>query len=390
MIDRVLKTECTGCGACGSVCPVSAITYVPEELSNTWFPQIDYDTCIRCQKCEDACPALHDYTPSAETTAYAAYAADGKTQLQASSGGVFPALAQEVLSRGGAVFGGAWVDGEVRHVCVEAPEELWKLSGSKYVQSKVQDAFIRAKALLDSGQLVYFSGTPCQIAGLLRFLQKPYDNLITQDLVCHGVPVPWLWKAYKAFLEEQHRSTLTDISFKDKRSGTWYQYYVTARFENGETYSVPFTKDPYMQLYLSDVCLRPACYNCKYKGQTRQSDITLADFWGVERVVPEMKHTKGVSLLLLHSEKGHDLFESVRSKLKAAPVSDIAKALERNPAALRPSPKPASYEAFWADAENLPFPALAQKYGAPHFKKSLPAKVRSLAGGILRKIGIRK
>ncbi|MDR1668606.1 MAG: Coenzyme F420 hydrogenase/dehydrogenase, beta subunit C-terminal domain, partial [Oscillospiraceae bacterium] len=226
---------------------------------------------------------------------------------ESSSGGVFTHLARSVLSRGGAVFGAAFIGGQCRHICARTEEELAPLRGSKYLQSELGDTFGQAKTLLEQGTPVLFSGTPCQIAALAATFGHP--NLTTLDLVCHGVPERKAWEAYAA----RFPAPPVSASFRDKTEG-WRRFSVRFTFPGGTEYRKNLTEDPFMRAYLANLCLRKACHQCKFNTSAKKADITLGDDWG--GLLPNTGD-KGASVVLLHTPKGEALFETVRNAVRA-------------------------------------------------------------------------
>jgi len=212
------------------------------------------------------------------------------------------------------VFGAAFdEDFIVHHIKIDKMEELWKLQGSKYLQSCIGDTFKETEQFLKQGRTVLFSGTCCQIEGLKHFLGREYDNLLTIDVLCHGVPSPKLWKSYWDEKNRLYGKGLS-VSFRNKESG-WKQYSVKFTFENGVVYKESFYTDSYMKLFLNNICLRPSCHDCKFKSLNRLSDISLGDSWGIEKYKPHMDDDKGTSVVLIHSEKGKKLFDLCKEKM---------------------------------------------------------------------------
>ncbi len=254
-----------------------------------------------------------------------AYAAINKEELirfASSSGGIFTLLAVQVIKSGGIVFGAVFSDDckSVFHMAVETIEGLKKLRGSKYVQSRIGDTYRQAAMYLDTGRLVLFSGTPCQIAGLYAYLKHDYKNLITQDLICHGVPSPLVWEKYVELREKKAASKTKSVSFRYKKHG-WNSFSMRFIFNNGAEYVKHHNEDRYMRGFLANLYLRPSCYNCAFKGFPRQSDITLADFWGIQYIIPDMDDDKGTSLVIVNSDKGKSLFKQIQTYLIFRPVN---------------------------------------------------------------------
>lgn len=315
MIQITEKSKCNGCYACTNTCPKNCIKMVSDN-EGFWYPLVDKDKCIDCGMCEKVCPIIHKWHPDEirKTTALAAINLNEKIRLKSSSGGIFTLIAEKIISQGGVVFGAAFANDfkSVHHICVDNVTDLEKLRGSKYVQSMIGDAYKQAKYFLENGRKVLFTGTPCQIGGLYSYLQKPYDTLYTQDIICHGVPSPMVWEKYVEERERKSNSQTQRMFFRHKKYG-WKTYAVLFEFSNNTAYVKNLREDSFMRAFLSNACLRPSCYNCSFKSIKRQADITLADFWGIQNVLPEMDDDKGTSLVLIHSEKVQKLMESIQS-----------------------------------------------------------------------------
>lgn len=358
MITITKKSKCCGCCACASSCPKQCISMVSDG-EGFWYPQVQEADCIGCGLCEKVCPVLHDRGTDNAPMAYAAYHRDVEIRMESSSGGVFTLFAELVLRRGGVVFGARFDERfQVVHDYTETVEGLSRFRGSKYLQSRIGSAYNRAREFLMQGRTVLFSGTPCQIAGLRAFLGKEYDNLYCLDIICHGVPSPKVWERYLDQQEYRAASKAQSVSFRSKAEG-WKRYCMTIAFENKEVYCRPFSEDAFMRAFLRDLCLRPSCYDCAFKKLNRESDATLADFWGIESVAPEMNDDKGTSLLIINSEKGKRMLESVAETLVLQPV-ELEKAISGNPAMLRSARPNAKRSAFFAGVESADFAELVE------------------------------
>lgn len=369
MLDIANTSKCNGCHACFSVCPVRAIS-MKSDSEGFLRPVIDYDICTGCGKCESVCPVLHPpILPDADPVAFACKNTNEDIRLKSSSGGVFTVLAESIIDRGGVVFGARFdSDFSVFHGWADTKEGLESFRGSKYVQSTIGNAFIECKKFLEDGRTVLFSGTPCQIGGLKAFLGKEYDNLYTVDIICHGVPSPLLWEKYCDFRKSTAKEDIREVSFRFKSTG-WKNYSVKMDFWDSTSYESSFRNDPYMKMFLKDVALRNSCYNCVFKGARRVSDITLADFWGVQNCMPDEDDDKGTSLVLVHSKKGKDLFEK-ESELEKIHV-DVLEVLQYNKAALVSVNQPKERNLFFIDLVNMDFSVVIKKYGKDCFHKKL-------------------
>lgn len=246
--------------------------------------------------------------------AYAAINQNIETRENSSSGGVFYLLAEYVIEQGGVVFGARYdADWEVVHGYAEDLEGISAFMGSKYVQSRMGDAYREVRDFLKQGRLVLFSGTTCQVYGLKAYLGEFYENLIAVDLICHGVPSPKVWREYLQLRANRRR--IERISFRDKTEG-WQLYSLRIDFEDGEQYRQTQKKDVFMQGFLQDIYLRPSCYHCRFRGEHRDTDITLADLWGCKATAPDMFDDKGTSLVLVQSERGAEIWEKLSEKMR--------------------------------------------------------------------------
>lgn len=311
MIRILDKGNCCGCSACAQSCPVQCIEMQADD-EGFLYPQVDAHKCVNCGLCEKVCPVLNSggAQPGADgesVQAFAAYAREDNVRLASSSGGLFTLVARHIIGEQGVVFGAAF-DGDflVHHIGVDSLEGLAMLRGSKYTQSRIENTYHEAKQYLEMGRKVLYSGTACQIAGLKAFLRKDYDNLLTVDVLCHGVPSPSLWELYKKEQEDSCGSKIRDVRFRDKSTG-WKQYSVALQFENGQAYSKVFRQDAFMRLFLANGCLRPSCHSCRFKGFPRVSDMTLGDCWGVGNHSPEMDDDRGTSVVIINSKKGENM-----------------------------------------------------------------------------------
>lgn len=322
------KELCTGCGACASVCPKGCIQLVEDE-EGFLQPKIDKEACIRCHQCENTCPVLNPpmIPVGFETQAFAAVNMDEKVRMRSSSGGVFRVLANNIVEQGGVVFGARFdKNWEVVHDCAETIEGVEAFMRSKYVQSRVGDTYRQAKQFLEQGRQVLYSGTPCQIGGLHKYLGKDYPNLLSVDLVCHGVPSPKVWRKYLSWYTNGER--VVDVNFRDKENG-WRGYSMFVATESTIRREKRSTNQ-FMAGFLKDIYLRRSCYNCKFRSVHRIADITLADYWGVHNVCPEMHDDKGTSIVFVHSNKAMEVLESVRDKMKLC-QQDVGQAAANNP-----------------------------------------------------------
>ena len=311
MIEVVPKDKCCGCEACAQVCQTHCIK-LRVDKEGFLFPEIDLQRCVRCNRCDATCPVLQETLKSTPFAGYAYRSKDNELLKKTSSGGFFTAIAERVLTNGGVVFGAAFnAENEVEHTYVESFDELDSLRRSKYVQSRIGSSFIDCRRFLESGRLVAFCGTPCQIKGLNLFLGNKYGNLVTVDFVCHGVPSPRVFKQYlKELCEEYHEnlSGVKEINFREKSAGVAYSFSFTT--ENGKHVESP-RENLFLKGFLADLYLRKSCHFCSAKNFTSGADYTMCDFWGIESVLPSFPkcNISGVSQVYVVNDK-LNLFKS--------------------------------------------------------------------------------
>ncbi len=322
------KKECCGCSACLSACPKQCIEMRADE-EGFLYPVIDKDICIDCGLCRKVCPFAHPEYPDAAPLVYATYVKDESQRAQSTSGGIFYAVARWVISQGGVVYGAAFDSHfKLRHVGVDNMEELQRLRGSKYLQSDLGDVFSEIRRYLKEGRWVYFTGVGCQVAGLKSFLRKDYDTLVTSDLVCHGVPSQQMFDWHLDYLRQKERGEITSYSFRD--TGGWgvcetYEYVSQTR-GRGVRRQWSYELSPYLYSFMYAFNYRYSCYDCKFARVPRQGDITLADYWGVQRYFPDLDIRKGVSLVLLNTVRGKMVWDAVKETLvyRASRIEDAS------------------------------------------------------------------
>lgn len=315
MLKITDKSQCCGCEACIQVCPQNCIT-METDSEGFNYPSVNSEKCIGCELCEKVCPIVNAKKCSENAIkTYAAYVKDDNTRLRSSSGGLFSIFAMEIINSGGIVYGAAFDEQWcVHHIKAETAEELDALRGSKYLQSRIEDTYKQVNYYLKSGRKVLFTGTACQIAGLKGYLRHDYENLFTVDVLCHGVPSPKVWKKYLSEKEDVHKAKITNALFRLKNTG-WKNYNTKLEFNNGDCEEQIHINDIYMRLFLSNICLRPSCYACKFKALERPSDITIGDSWGIEKYMPDMDDDRGTSVVIIHSDKGMFLFSRCKENL---------------------------------------------------------------------------
>jgi len=351
--------KCTGCACCSNACNKNAIT-MKDGLHGFLYPLIDSKLCVNCGLCMDRCPVNNEPIGSSEIAVYAAVVKRDSEREKCSSGGIFTCLAQKILKEKGSVFG-AIIDENmvVRHIEVRESEGIEKIRGSKYVQSSIGDAYKKARNRLNYGAKVLFSGTPCQIAGLKNYLNKEYDNLITVDLLCHGVSSPKIFDKYVKSEEQRANSKMTNIIFRSKIFG-WKKLVAIRNFENMKQADWP---DTFVPGFLKNYYLRESCYNCQYANTFRQGDITLGDYWGYYETSPDYieDDDKGISLVIINSHKGEKAFKHIKRDIIYT-KRDIDDAKRGNTILSKSTQKPIDYEQFWECAKTMTWEQLCDKF----------------------------
>ena len=347
MIKIVDKKDCCGCSACALRCPKQCIE-MRSDSEGFVYPVIDTTQCTNCGLCDRVCPVINQQPEQQPIATYAATNDNQAIREESSSGGVFTLLAEATINNGGAVFGATFNEQwEVEHVCVNNREDIKRLRGSKYVQSKIGNSYTMAEKLLKEGKEVLFSGTPCQIAGLKRFLRKEYSNLKCIDIVCHGAPSPLVWKKYlNEICQKNNIPQITDIQFRNKAEG-WKRYNFVIKYTDKKGNECEFRErlgnNIFMKCFLRDLCLRPSCYRCPARSGKSGSDITLADLWGAQYICPELDDDRGLSLVMVRKEQ-----ELPQCNKTAIPYCE---ALKYNPSIERDVREPKRRKKFFRKAK---------------------------------------
>lgn len=317
--------DCVGCGACANACLKSCLNMIADK-NGFLHPEIKTDACIKCGACEKTCPIINKNPKNEEPIpVYAVYSKNDNVRISSSSGGLFYTIAKHIIENKGVVYGAAFDENlYLSHKGVESIEDLYILQGSKYLQCDTRLCFREIKTHLNNKRPVLFCGTPCQVEGLLHFLQKPYENLFTLDFICHGVPSPKAWQEYITHQGNTFFSKAYYASFRDKSNG-WLSFSSRLLFNNKTEYLEVHHKDMYMKAFLQNISLRKSCYQCKFKTINRNSDITMGDLWGIKTILPDVTDDKGVSVAFIQSEKGAYLLEQVKVSLWLQKISsDLA------------------------------------------------------------------
>ena len=382
MIEIKNKLDCCGCNACGDACAHGAITF-KTDIEGFWYPEVDKAKCVDCGLCEKVCPIINvkelKKNDLPHSVCYAAEHKNMEVVFDSTSGGLFSALADIMYKSegyvGGAVFN---EDFSVRQYISNNKEDLVKIRSSKYLQSSLKGFFKQVRELVKKGENVLVCGSPCQMAALRAFLRKDFDNLIIADYICRGTNSPKVWRKYLDSFEERYGSKVVYCKAKSKEFG-WRNLTQKVILANGK--HVYETKDQsnYTKGYLqTGVYCRPSCYDCKFKGYPRISDITLADFWGIEKVDNSMEKNLGTSLVMVNSKKGEAYFEKVKKRINYVEVP--FKSIEGgNPSLNKPlSSAKVDRKQFFEDLDKMSFLQIAQKYILKDNKKGIKSKIKGM------------
>lgn len=366
------NNTCTGCSACANVCPTGAISMHADNVEGFYRPFVDNQKCIGCLKCERSCPVINPINPySPSDKIYAAWNLNPEVRNLSSSGGAFSALAQTVIDNGGVVVGASYdKDLNLSHIMISDSTGIELLRGSKYYQSYIGLIHKVVREQLKTGKEVLFCGTPCQIAGIRGFLGKEiYPNLTLVDFVCHGTPSKLFFKKYIYWATGG--KSVKNFNFRDKHSG-WMDA-LRSYFYDGSKVYLRGKKDAYWIAFNDDKNLQEACYNCKFLGEKRRSDVTVADFWGIGRKIPfdhQSEISKGVSMVMVNTKKGENMILQANKYLYMEPRT-LDEVKPGNQAMFRSPKRPSARNSIYIDLNKLSFDQMVKKYMTPTFKGNL-------------------
>ena len=389
MINIVDKSQCCGCNACIDICHKGAIN-LEVDIEGFWYPKVDVSKCVHCGLCEKVCPELqidklkkNDFFTPAHTIA--AINKNMKVRWDSTSGGVFSALAEYMYDQGGYVSGAVYnKDFSVRNFISNNEEDIESLRSSKYLQSNAKGLYREIRTLLKKGEKVLACGTPCQMAALRAYLMEDYENLIIVDFICRGVNSPKVYRKYLDSLERKYGGKVIYVKAKNKELG-WRNLTRKVVFDNGKVYYGILMDDDFRRGYHTNVYCRPSCYVCKYKGFPRISDITIADYWGIEKIDKNLDNNIGTSMILLNSKKGIKYFENIKDKLEWEETS-FESVIPGNAALLQPiSSSTIDRRQFFEDLDNGTFEEVTEKYFPLNKNKlSIRRKIKSTLKEIRR------
>lgn len=358
MIEIVSKANCTGCSARANICPRGCIKMTADS-EGFLYPAVNEEMCMDCGLCEHVCPMLHKPTQHEILAVYGAKNKSDAVRFTSSSGGMFTLFAENILQQGGVVVGAALDDRlMVHHILVDNAADIAKLRGSKYVQSEIGSIYSEVRKLLRAGRKVLFSGTPCQIAGLKGYLVQSFANLFTIDVVCHGVPSPKVYRKHLAELAQEAGEPVREVRFRDKEKG--WKRGETLFLTEHQRFGASKRRETYMRLFLNNVSIRPSCGECAFNNKRSLADITIADYWGVDKQFPEFDDDKGVTLVLVNSKAGADLLEKVKPQTELL-LTDFIKGAEYNLAVSRSLPLHPQREFFFAQLDNYTLKEMVEK-----------------------------
>lgn len=414
MINLQDRKDCCGCHACSNVCPKQCIKMQTDE-QGFLYPLVDTELCVDCGLCEKVCPVINQSEDKKPIKVFAAKNKNEEVRRKSSSGGVFTLLAEYVLDNGGVVFGAKFDDDwNVVHAWTDTKEGIADFRVSKYVQSTIGNTYREAKDFLTQGRKVLFSGTPCQIAGLKKYLRTNYENLITMDIICHGVPSPKVWQDYLTALRASFRTqcgvgknsvssslnelpVITGISFRDKTNG-WKKFGFEVCYkaaseaakntvsksanDNDNTFLQPFPDNVFMKGFLANLYLRPSCYACAARSGKSGADISVGDYWGIHGYHPEFDDDKGIGLILINTPKGKELFEQFDAEYIETTYNS---ALRGNPC-IEHSVALTKYSQMFWDNPTIQNIEIICKKRRPSFAKRCISKIRAIIVAILKRL----
>ncbi len=385
MIENENKENCCGCTACKNICPKNAIE-MKEDEEGFLYPNIDKEKCIDCGLCKKVCPIINK-VPNKPPIQQEAYVVNNKNVLvrkQSTSGGAFTAIAEYVIKNNGIVYGASFDNNfNVQHNYTTNINDLQKFRGSKYVQSDVKNTFREVRDFLNAGKMICYSGTPCQIEGLKKYLGKEYENLITVDVVCHAVPSPLVWRKYLHYQKKKLKmNNIIQVLFRDK-SKYGYKYSTMTIKADNKIYQAGVETDPFLRAFFEDLSVRPSCYNCQFKKQYRVSDFTIWDCFEVEKFDNKLDDDKGTSRILIHTKKGKKVFDEISNQFdyKKIDVDDIVQGVKEMYFSVS---KNQNRENFFKDINQLEEEEFFNKY----FPDNIKVKVERTIRKVLAKLGI--
>lgn len=386
MIEIIDKSKCCGCEACASICPKKCIR-MEEDEEGFRYPVVDKEKCVDCKLCEKVCPIMVEAKKQVleNPECYAAYNKNDEILKDSSSGGIFSLFAKTIISKNGIVYGVKQSSTyDIKFTRIDNEKDLKELRGSKYLQAKVDNIYSSVKKDLENDKYVLFSGTPCQIAALYKFLNKEYEKLYTVDVVCHGVPSNKVYRKYIDYMENKNKSKVVNIRWRDKVKG-WGPNRVTVFFENGKKETSASSKNPFQTGFLNNIYLRNSCYKCIYAKLPRIGDVSLADFWGYDGELKEKNNNKGLSAIIVSTQKGREMFTAIQNDINYHSVTKEYLMSKSRHVYIHPEENN-QREKFFKDLETMSFDKISKKY---KMKENILEKYLSKAKRKIKKIMIK-
>lgn len=371
---NLAKEQCYGCKACSNICPQNAITFENNEYGFS-YPKVDEDLCINCGKCLATCNKIEKHNRVIPIKSFAATHKEREILNKSSSGGIFSVLAEYVLSNNGAVCGCIYDENLLPvHICAESTEDVALMRKSKYAQSDIGNVYQDVKSRLKNGQQVLFTGTPCQISALYSVLDQNYENLITMDLVCHGVTSASMFQKFLEYLEAKYKTQITAFDFRSKKYG-WKRYTMEFSTKDGKRRNIGKYNEFYFNAFISGNITRPNCFSCPFASPMRISDITVGDFWGYEKISTRCDAERGISLCTLNSDKALELLPILEKSLTLDEI-DYQIAVDGNTCLRSPTKKGSKWEQYMNAFENDNIKSMATSYVKRNRKRILKEKLK--------------
>ncbi len=368
------KSNCTGCRACSNICPRNAISFSNDEYGFA-YPIVDKKICVQCGLCTTACKKTNKNEWKLPLKTFAATHKNKEILKSSSSGGVFSALAEHFLDTDGIVCGCIFDDNlNAVHICTEKKDDLYKIRKSKYLQSNVGFIYRDIKKYLENGRKVLFTGTPCQVAALYAVLGKEYKNLLTMDLICHGVPSQFLFDKFIEYLEKQYKTKIVDLNFRSKKYG-WQRFTMEFTTADGKTKNIGKSNEFYFPAFSSGFSMRPSCFSCKYACPERIGDFTIGDFWGYEKLDLVCDTTNGTSVFTANTQKALSFLDVLFGKLIYEEI-DYKIAVNGNTCLRHPTVKGEKYDKYMQALKDNKIEELALRYKQNNKKFILRGKLR--------------
>ena len=363
------KEECCACSACQQICHVDAISMKQDE-EGFLYPVKNTDICVNCGNCEKVCAFVKKYELKNPLEVKAGYIKDISQRQRSSSGGLFYVIASDIIDQGGVVVGATLTeDMQVHHKIVSTLDELETLRGSKYVQSAMEDSFRIIKRLLKEGKHIYFVGTGCQVNGLKSYLRRDYENLLTSDLICHGVPSQDLFDKHIKYLEAKYKGKVISYEFRNNRSWSVCESVVITDSHTQKRHILPpynYNLSPFLYAFMQGLTYRSSCYACPYTRPQRSGDITLADFWGAQQLFPTLTADYGVSMILVNTSKGKSVLDQLKDKVTLCD-SNLAVAIANNWNLAHQTMKPLFRDSVFQMLEKKGYEYVARRYFRPRW-----------------------